>query len=321
MILNGKAWLVTGAAGFIGSHVAERLLTLGCSVRGLDDFSTGKRSNIDAALAAAGARGSFELIEGDITDATVCARACEGVDRVVHLAALASVPLSIAEPRRALEVNEQGAANVIDAARRAGARIVFASSSAIYGNVEKLPIDENDAGLPLSPYALSKASNERTAELFYRIYGVKCVGLRFFNVYGPRQDPNGAYAAVVPRWIAAFKSGARPIVFGDGSATRDLCHVSDVAAAVIAAAETEDERAFGNAFNIACGRSTSLLELFALMRDAIGAPRDLTPDFQPKRDGDILHSSASISRARDVLRFEPRVTLEEGIASTIAKWQ
>lgn len=311
---SSPLWLVTGAAGFIGSHVVEELLARGCRVRGLDDLSTGYMRNIDAATRGGG---SFELIEGSIADPNICARACEGASHIIHLAALASVPVSIASPRRSMEVNDQGFVNVIDAARGEDATFVYASSSAVYGNAERLPVKEDDIGVPLSPYALAKANNERTADLFRRLYGMRCIGLRFFNVFGPRQDPNGAYAAVIPRWLSAFERGERPIIFGDGSATRDFCYVRNVVAALIAASEADDARAFGRAFNIACGRSVTMLELFETMRDAYGAPNDMRPQFQAPRPGDILHSSADISLAEELLGFKAHIAFEEGLRLTI----
>lgn len=315
-------WLVTGAAGFIGSHMVEELLRRGERVRGLDDLSTGHESNIDEAIesAGAGARERFELIRGDIASFDTCARAVSGADRVVHLAALASVPLSIERPCRTFLVNEQGSVNVFEAARLEGLKnVVYASSSAVYGDAPKMPLEEADAreAVPLSPYALSKANVERIAAIYSELYGMTFVGMRYFNVYGRRQDPNGAYAAVIPRWLQALANGERPTIFGDGSATRDFCHVGDVVRANIAASGLGRQGSF--VVNVAGGRRISLNELFEIVRTASGAPSDMRPIYADRRAGDIVHSFASIDAARELLGTAPKMRLEDGIADA-ARW-
>jgi UDP-N-acetylglucosamine 4-epimerase len=315
-----ELWLVTGAAGFIGSHLAEGLLRCGIAVRGVDNFSSGYRANVDAVREAAGyLSANFEMIEADITDPAVCLDVCGGVDRVLHMAAIASVPRSIAEPAETLRTNQGGFVLLLSAARENGIKhVVYASSSAVYGDSAKLPAEEDDRGKPLSPYALSKTLNEDTAELYSRVYGMKCVGLRYFNVFGPRQDPNGAYAAVIPRWLDAVSRGERPIIYGDGTTTRDFCHVDDVVRANVLAATTEDARAFGGVFNVARGRRTSLNELFAAVRDITGASPDFEPIYEDFRTGDIRHSFAAVDRARDVLGYAPETDFIEGLRKTAA---
>lgn len=316
-----ERWLVTGAAGFIGSHLAEGLLRRGYAVRGLDNFSTGYRANVEAVREAVGPlAGNFEMLEADIRDPETCREACRGTDRVLHMAALASVPRSVAEPAETFRTNQEGFVLLLSAAREEGIEhVVYASSSAVYGDSTKLPAEEGDRGRPLSPYALSKAMNEQTAELYSRLYGMKCVGLRYFNVFGARQDPNGAYAAVIPRWLDAVSRGERPVIYGDGTTSRDFCYVDNVVEANVLAATTENPQAFGSAFNIACGGRTSLNELFDLIRDVTGAPAGLKPIYEDFRIGDVKHSFAAIDRARRVLGCEPKTTFKDGLQKT-ADW-
>ncbi len=264
-----RTWLVTGAAGFIGSHLVEELLRDGQSVVGFDNFSTGSRENLeDVARVMGPERGSrFRLVIGDIRDRNACFEACRGVDAVVHLAAMASVPASLANPEACHAVNVNGFLKVISCARAAGVkRVVYASSSAVYGDEEGLPKVESRIGKPLSPYALSKRMDEELAEMAWRLYGLPCVGMRFFNVYGTRQDPKGPYAAVIPIWVSALERLERPVIYGDGTTTRDFVSVKDVVRAIWLATETDNAACFGEAFNIAAGHSTSLLELFELLR-------------------------------------------------------
>ncbi len=311
-----RRWLVTGAAGFIGSHLVEALLSAGQEVVGLDDLSTGYRRNLDLALAGAGegADARFRFIEGSIADPGVCQTACEGVDFVLHQAALASVPLSMERPLDFSAVNTEGFVNVLEGARAQGVRrVVYASSSAVYGDDPRMPKTEEMPGLCLSPYALTKAVNELYAELWTRVYGLETVGLRYFNVFGPRQDPGGAYAAVISRWSDAVQNGKTVTVYGDGGATRDFCSVRNVVLANLLAATTASPEAPGRVFNIACGAKTTLGELLDKLRRIFSRGADIPERHEPTRPGDILHSLASIERAEKVLGYVPRISLEEGL--------
>lgn len=309
-----KKWVVTGAAGFIGSNLTARLLALGKSVVGVDNFSTGTRKNIEDIMLSLSpeARARFSLLEGDVRDTGVCLAACEGASVVLHHAAQISVPLSVENPSETFSVNSEGFLNVLEAARVHGCRVVYASSSAVYGDLPEFPKSETSPTAPLSPYGLSKLENEQRASLYWRLYGVPTVGLRYFNIYGPRQDPKGAYAAVIAAWGEAFRSGNRPVVHGDGSATRDFCFVEDVVEANLLAATTDDPRVPGEVFNIATGTSVSLLELYQTFRRIAGSEHD-APLFAPPRLGDIPHSAANITKARELLGFAPRFSLEEGL--------
>jgi UDP-N-acetylglucosamine/UDP-N-acetylgalactosamine 4-epimerase len=312
-----RRWLVTGAAGFIGSHLVESLLELGQTVRGLDDLSTGRPSN----LAGVRAHPRFDFVEGDIRNGPVCDAAVAGVDYVLHQAALGSVPRSIADPRSTHEVNVDGFVNVALAASRAGVTgFVYASSSSVYGDSDRLPKREGEEGQPLSPYAASKRVDEVIASSYARSFGLRAVGLRYFNVVGPRQDPSGAYAAVVPRWLAAFRAGEVPAIFGDGETSRDFCPVQDVVRGNLLAA-TAPEAAVGRAFNVGLGAQTTLNQLFALLRDGMaarGAPcADMTPRYEPFRAGDPRHSLADVEAATRVLGWRASSTLAEGLERTM----
>ena len=304
---------VTGAAGFIGGHLAEALLREGHEVAGLDDFSSGKREN--AALLARYPK--FTLIEGSIVDADPARRAIEGAAWVFHLAAIPSVPLSMAEPERTTAVNVGGTVNVLETARKAGVeRVVVACSCAAYGDGPEQPKREDLNPRPMSPYAAQKIACELYAQTYTRAYGLPCVALRFFNVYGPRQDPKSEYAAAVPRFITRLLSGQRPIVFGDGLQTRDFVHVSDVVRANLLAATSE--KAPGEVVNVASGRSVSLVDLIATLKQVIGSSvAHLDIEHEAPRAGDLRESSANISKARAVLGYEPRVHLAEGLAGVI----
>lgn len=314
-------WLVTGAAGFIGSHLVERLLRLGQRVVGLDNYATGYRENVDSVTAAVGENAELFLMrEGDITDYDDCLRASSGVDIVLHMAALGSVPRSMKDPLSTHRNNVEGFVNVLMAARENGIkRVVYASSSSVYGDSPELPKVEERIGHPLSPYALSKRMNEECAELYTRVFGMECIGLRYFNVFGPRQDPNGAYAAVIPRWFSALAKGERPVIFGDGQTSRDFCYIENVVAANILAALTEDERAFKEAFNIACGERTTLNELFRAIRELAPGAGTVEPIYEDFRPGDIAHSLASIEKAESLLGYEPVVKVREGLKRA-ARW-
>ena len=268
-----RTWLVTGAAGFIGSHLIEGLLKLGQDVRGLDNFATGHRSNLDAVRDAVGSEAwsRFSFMEGDIRDVDVCHKAAQGRERVLHQAAMGSVPRSIEDPATTHSVNVDGTFNVMLAARDAGVRgFVYASSSSVYGDSEVLPKVESGTGQPLSPYAVSKAADELYAAIFHRTYALPAVGLRYFNVVGARQDPNGPYAAVVPRWLAALAEGTRPVIYGDGETSRDFCPVANVVQMNLLGAFADPD-AVGRVYNVALGRRTTLTELFEILRDAMAA--------------------------------------------------
>lgn len=318
-----RRWLVTGAAGFIGSNLVEALLGLDQEVVSVDDFSTGHRANLDDVEQRVGAErfARFRFIEGDIRDESVCRAACADAPLVLHQAALGSVPRSIERPTQSFTANVDGFANMLEAARGAGCpRFVYASSSSVYGDHQGLPKVERELGVPLSPYAATKRVDEVWAGAYFQSYGLPVVGLRYFNVLGPRQDPRGAYAAVIPRWIDAFRRGEVPRIFGDGETSRDFCPVSNVVQAnVLAAFASED--ASGQAFNVALGDRTNLNELFVMIRDGLvglgvdcGGYEPVYEDFRP---GDVRHSLADLSLAREVLGYEPIVGLAEGIQITL----
>ena len=316
-----RTWLITGVAGFIGSNLLSELLSLGQSVVGLDNYSTGHRSNIADVLAATGGAARFRMIEGDTRDIDACRRACDGADFVLHQAALGSVPRSIHDPLTSSHVNVDGLMNILFAAHGAGVkRVVYASSSSVYGDSPNLPQVESQTGRLLSPYAATKAANELYAEVFQRTYNIETVGLRYFNVFGPRQDPNGAYAAVIPRWIAALLRGETCQIFGDGKTSRDFCYISNVIQSNLLAAASRPH-ATGTCYNIACGDSTSLTSLFYLIRDGL-AKFDSTiaaaePQYQPFRPGDINQSFADVSKAREALGYEPSHRIREGMEATL----
>jgi len=306
----GRLVLVTGGAGFIGSHLVDELLALGAQVRVLDNFSTGHRANLSHCAER------IELIEGDIRDVAVCRRACAGASYVLHQAALGSVPRSMEDPASTLAVNVSGTANVFAAARDARVlRIVYASSSSVYGDSEELPKREGHEGRALSPYALSKQMDELLADTFARCFGMTLVGLRYFNVFGPRQDPNGPYAAVVPRFFAACQANEAPTIYGDGNQSRDFTFVADVVRANLLAA-TVPELSGAAVFNIGAGGQTTVSELARLIVRAAGAA--LEPRHAPSRAGDVAHSRADASAAERALGFRASVTLEQGLGRIIA---
>jgi UDP-N-acetylglucosamine 4-epimerase len=317
-------WLVTGSAGFIGSHLVEALLSLGQHVVGLDNFSTGFRRNLDDVEAAVGADawGRHTFIEADITDAAACRHACDGVDIVLHEAALGSVPRSIEEPLRTHAVNATGFLNLLVAARDAGVRrFVYAASSSTYGDHPDLPKVEAVIGAPLSPYAVTKYVNELYAGVFGRCYGVATIGLRYFNVFGPRQDPNGAYAAVIPRFIAAMLAGRQVTIYGDGETTRDFCYVENVVQANLLAAAVDDPRALGEVYNVAVGARMSLGELHHVLRGLIGerdpSLRIAPPVHADFRAGDVRHSEADIGKARRLLGYVPEWDARAGLSDAL----
>ena len=303
-------YLVTGGAGFIGSNIAEHLVAQGRSVRVLDNFSTGKRENLD------GLAGRAEIIEGDLRDLAAVQRAVAGARYVLHLGALPSVPRSVAEPQLAHDINVNGTLNLLLAARDAGVqRVVFSSSSSVYGDTPALPKQEDMPPAPLTPYAVHKLTGEHYCRIFWQLYGLETVALRYFNVFGPRQDPQSQYAAVIPRFIIAILEGQPPTIFGDGRQTRDFSHVANVIDANLAACVAPRE-ALGEAFNIACGGRISLLDLVETINSILG--RQVTPRFEPARPGDIRDSQADIAKARRLLRWTPRIDFREGIGQAVA---
>jgi UDP-N-acetylglucosamine 4-epimerase len=319
-----RRWLVTGGAGFIGSHLVEALLREEQEVVVLDDFSTGHEENLEAVGRAVGpAAGRLTVIAGDIRDPRACQRAMRGVDLVLHQAALGSVPRSLERPLVSHEVNVTGFLDVLDAAREAGVRrIVYASSSSVYGDHPALPKREDELGRPLSPYAASKRCDEDYAAAFASCYGLELVGLRYFNVFGPRQDPAGPYAAVVPRWFAALLRDEPVMIFGDGETSRDFCYVANVVQANLLAATTASAAALGQVFNVAFGDRTTLNELFTLIRAEVARFRPeaarARPAYQAFRPGDVRHSLADVARARGLLGYEPTHSVREGLAEAAA---
>jgi len=315
---QSSRWLVTGAAGFIGSHLVENLLTLDQEVVGLDNFATGHRRNLDEVRRAVGdgAWSRFTFVEGDIRELGACRQACAGARHVLHQAALGSVPRSLEDPLSTHEANCTGFLNMLIAARDAGVgSFTYAASSSTYGDEPNLPKTEERIGKPLSPYGASKLINEIYAEMFARCYGLKTVGLRYFNVFGARQDPQGAYAAVIPRWIAAMIGGAPVYINGDGETSRDFCYVANAVQANLLAALAEEEHR-DRVYNVAVGERTSLNELFEnLVAElaAAGRPYDARPIHRDFRAGDVRHSLAAIDRAREGLGYAPTHTLEAGL--------
>lgn len=306
-------FLVTGGAGFIGSHLVDALLACGAGlVRVLDDFSNGQRANLMQHLG----NPRLEIWEGSITDTAMCEQACVGITHISHQAALGSVPRSLAEPDRFMAVNVGGFGNVLEAARKAGVRrVVFASSSSVYGDEPALPKVEERTGKPLSPYALTKQINEQQATLWGRLYGLGIIGLRYFNVFGPRQRPDGLYAAIVPRMIAAAQLGKAPTLFGDGEQTRDFTYVANVVQANLLALSTTNQNAYGQVFNVATGQRISLNAAWATVQQVTGNSQ--TPIYEPERPGDIRHSLADISKIQQLLGYEVEIGFEEGAKYTM----
>jgi UDP-N-acetylglucosamine/UDP-N-acetylgalactosamine 4-epimerase len=315
-----RRWLVTGAAGFIGSHLVETLLKLGQTVVGLDNFSTGFAHNLEEVQGIVGepAWRSFTFIEGDIRALADCRHACAGVDYVLHQAALGSVPRSIEDPLATHESNLTGFVNMLLAARDAGAaRFVYAASSSTYGDHPGLPKVEDEIGRPLSPYAVTKYANELYADVFARCYGLNSIGLRYFNVFGPRQDPEGAYAAVIPKWIAQFIGGEPVYINGDGETSRDFCYVENAIQANVLAAATDDPQALNQVYNVAVAERTTLNELFelerALLVDQFPHVRESRPLYRAFREGDVRHSQADISKAENLLGYAPTHRVRDGL--------
>jgi len=318
--VSPRTWLVTGVAGFIGSNLLEALLALDQRVVGLDNFATGKLSNLDQveALVTSAQWTRFQFTEGDIGDLDACRAACEGADYVLHEAALGSVPRSMADPLATHEANVTGFVNLLVAARDAKVkRFVYASSSAVYGDDPDLPKVEDKISQPLSPYAATKLMNEVYADVFARAYGLESIGMRYFNVFGPRQDPKGAYAAVIPKWIAALRRREPVTVNGDGETSRDFCFISNVIQANLLAATTTNAEAVNQVYNIAVGERTTLNDLFQLLETGLRRRDASLPEQKPVhqdfRPGDVRHSLADISKARRLLGYAPGQRVAEGL--------
>jgi UDP-N-acetylglucosamine/UDP-N-acetyl-alpha-D-glucosaminouronate 4-epimerase len=313
-------WLVTGAAGFIGSNLVEALLKLDQGVVGLDNFATGHPKNLDEveSLVSPKQWARFRFIKGDIADPAACRRACKGVDLVLHQAALGSVPLSMAEPVASHCANVTGFLQMLVAARDAKVRrFVYASSSAVYGDEPTLPKREDKIGSPLSPYAATKWMDEICAGVFARAYGFPSIGLRYFNVFGARQDPEGAYAAVIPKWIAALLRREPVYINGDGKTSRDFCFVENVVQGNLLAAATNNQRAVNQVFNVATGERTTLNELFGLLKEILRRRDASLPDCKPVhqdfRPGDVRHSLADIGKAQRLLGYRPTHRIRDGL--------
>jgi UDP-N-acetylglucosamine 4-epimerase len=322
---NGPhTWLVTGVAGFIGGNLLERLLALDQKVVGLDNFATGHRRNLEQIRAAVTTEqwANFRFIEGDIRDLSTCCGSCAGVDYVLHQAALGSVPRSLEDPIATNSANIDGFLNMLVAARDAGVkRFVYAASSSTYGDHPALPKVEERIGRPLSPYAVTKYVNELYADVFARSYGVESIGLRYFNIFGRRQDPDGAYAAVIPKWIAAMIHGDPVYINGDGDTSRDFCYIDNAVQANLLAATTGNPDAVNQVYNIAVGERTSLNQLFEYLRSGLAQRfphlEALKPSYRAYRPGDVRHSLADIGKAVRLLNYAPTHRIGEGLAAAM----
>lgn len=321
-----KTWLITGVAGFIGSNLLETLLKLNQKIVGLDNFATGYRHNLDevASLVTSEQWRNFRFIQGDIRNLDDCRVACSGVDYVLHQAALGSVPRSLDNPRDTNDTNITGFLNMLMAAREAQVnRFVYAASSSTYGDHPDLPRMENRIGSPLSPYAVTKYVNELYANVFARCYGFKSIGLRYFNIFGKRQNPNGAYAAVIPKWFAGLLTGEPIFINGDGETSRDFCYIANAVQANLLAACAEDPAALDQVYNVAVGQRATLNDLFTLVREQVTRSKpqaaNAEPVYRDFRAADVPHSLADISKAQTLLGYQPSHTLQEGL-DVAAAW-
>ncbi|MBT8339915.1 MAG: SDR family oxidoreductase [Desulfatitalea sp.] len=309
MAVTFRKAMVTGGAGFIGSHLVEKLVLEGCTVAVLDNLTGGHLINLDSVME------DITFVQGDIEDEQVLADHIRGCDVVFHQAAIVSVAKTVDQPVFSTQVNDLGTIKVLEAARRNGVRrVVLASSSAVYGDTSQLPKIESMVPAPLSPYAIQKLTNEYYAQLYYRLYGLETVCLRYFNVYGPRQDPSSTYSGVISIFMTRAINGEQPVIYGDGRQTRDFVYVRDVVQANLLAAD--HDAAPGRIFNVGNSQSVEINMLWRMIADAAGCDRK--PAYQDKRDGDIVHSLASIQRAKDLLAFQPMVNMQAGIRETLA---
>lgn len=304
-------FLVTGAAGFIGSNLVEALLRLGYKVKGIDNFSNGRRQNVEEFIA----NPNYEFIEGDIRDFGTCIKACEGVDYVLHQAALGSVPRSMKEPLIYEDNNIKGTSNMMEAARQKGVkRFVYASSSSVYGDAKQLPKVEGEEGNVLSPYALTKMVNEKYGKLYTEVYGLECIGLRYFNVFGRRQDPNSQYAAVIPKFIKSLKAGEQVQIYGDGEQSRDFTYIENVIEANLKSCLAPKD-ACGQAYNIAYGERFTINQMYDLMCKELDI--QLKPIYTEPRPGDIKHSLADTSKAQTLLSYDPDWSFKDGFTEAV----
>ena len=319
LAIEPHIWLITGVAGFIGSNLLETLLKLNQRVVGLDNFATGHQRNLDEvqSLVTPAQWVNFNFIQGDIRELADCQKACEGVDYVLHQAALGSVPRSLVDPITTNSANITGFLNMLVAAREAKVKsFTYAASSSTYGDHPALPKVEDAIGKPLSPYAVTKYVNELYADVFARCYGFNTIGLRYFNVFGPRQDPNGAYAAVIPKWTAAMIHGKDVIINGDGETSRDFCFIANVVQANLLAAATDNSQANNHVYNIALGDRTTLNDLFNCLKTALnhnGVSYGKDPQYRDFRAADVRHSQADISKAKALLGYQPHYRVQTGI--------
>ena len=324
LINNQNKWLITGVGGFIGSNLLEKLLTLNQKVIGLDNFITGNKNNIDQAIQDASnivnkdVSNNFEFIHGNIEDLSTCKEACKKINYVLHQAALGSVPRSIKDPINTNKANIDGFLNIIVASKDAEVdRFVYASSSSVYGDHPDLPKVEENIGNPLSPYAVTKIVNEIYANVFSNTYGLQTIGLRYFNVFGKRQDPNGAYAAVIPKWIAAFLKNDEVVINGDGKTSRDFCYVDNAVQMNLLAATSSNNDALNQVFNVAMNNRTSLNELFEMIKEKLNNKLNeldnKMPVYKDFRPGDVRHSQADIKKAKVLMGYKPEYSISDGL--------
>ncbi|MCU7802629.1 MAG: Vi polysaccharide biosynthesis UDP-N-acetylglucosaminuronic acid C-4 epimerase TviC [Candidatus Thiodiazotropha sp. (ex Lucinoma annulata)] len=325
LVSNQSNWLITGVAGFIGSNLLETLLTLDQRVIGLDNFSTGHAYNFEKvkAVVSPDQWANFTFIEGDIRSLETCHLACKGVDYVLHQAALGSVPRSLTDPITTNENNISGYLNMLVAARDANVRrFVYAASSSTYGDHPGLPKVEESIGNPLSPYAVTKLVNEHYAQVFARCYDFNTIGLRYFNIFGRRQDPNGAYAAVIPKWVAAMIDKDEVFINGDGETSRDFCYIDNAVQANLLAATTDNPDATNQVYNIAVGDRTTLNQLFTKIRDILAGNfsylSDISPTYRDFRAGDVRHSLANIGKANQLLGYQPTHNIDQGLGEAMS---